>query len=128
LRAAESGLPLRLLEVGSSAGLNLRWDRFRYEWRGAAFGPADSPVRFTETFTDGAPASVPAVAIAERSGCDASPIDPVSEEGRLTLLAYVWPDQAERFARLRGALDVAAAMPTTIEQADACEWLTARLA
>ena len=127
LRAAESGLPLRLLEVGSSAGLNLRWDRFRYEWQGSAFGPTDSPVRFVEPFAGAAPARVP-VEIAERRGCDASPIDPVSEDGRLTLLCYVWPDQGERFARLRGALDVAASMPAVIDQADACEWLAARLA
>jgi len=43
--AAETGLPLHLLEVGASAGLNLRWDRYRYEANGFAWGPADSRVR-----------------------------------------------------------------------------------
>lgn len=37
--------PLRLLEIGASAGLNLRWDRYRYEANGFAWGPADSQVR-----------------------------------------------------------------------------------
>ncbi len=128
LSAAESGLPLRLLEVGSSAGLNLLWDLFRYEWNGAAFGPADSPVRFVDIFPNAAPSGVPAVTIAERRGCDVNPIDPASEEGRLTLLCYVWPDQAQRFARLRGALDVAKTTRASIDRAEACEWLSERLA
>ena len=41
--ATEAGLPLRLLEVGASAGLNLRWDRFRYRAAGFSWGPEDSP-------------------------------------------------------------------------------------
>ncbi len=43
--AAATGLPLRLLEVGASAGLNLRWDSYRYRAGDFAWGPADSPVR-----------------------------------------------------------------------------------
>ena len=43
--AAETRLPLRLLEVGASAGLNLRWDRYRYQANGFSWGPDDSPVR-----------------------------------------------------------------------------------
>ena len=37
-------LPLRVLEVGASAGLNLRWDHYRYEAGDAAWGDPDSPV------------------------------------------------------------------------------------
>ncbi|MGH7964199.1 MAG: DUF2332 family protein, partial [Candidatus Binatia bacterium] len=41
----QTGLPLRLLEIGASAGLNLRWDYYRYEAEGAAWGDPASPVR-----------------------------------------------------------------------------------
>ncbi len=42
--AAETGLPLRLLEVGASAGLNLHWDRYRYAAGAFSWGPGASPV------------------------------------------------------------------------------------
>ena len=44
--AAETGLGLRVLEIGASAGLNLRWDRFRYEAPDWAFGDAASRLTF----------------------------------------------------------------------------------
>ena len=47
LDVAGRGRPLRLAELGTSAGLNLRWDRFRYE---DAWGDPASPVRFREVF------------------------------------------------------------------------------
>jgi hypothetical protein len=65
--------------------------------------------------------------VVERAGCDRSPIDPTTEEGRLSLRSFVWPDQLERFAALDAALSVAATTPATVEQADAAEWLDARL-
>ena len=43
--AARTGLPLRLCEVGTSAGLNLRFDHYRYESDGRGWGPSPSPVR-----------------------------------------------------------------------------------
>src|SRR5205823_13158838 len=38
--------PLQLLEIGSSAGLNLHWDRWRYESGLTSWGSPDAPVRF----------------------------------------------------------------------------------
>src|SRR5438045_3293862 len=45
LVAQETGLGLRVLELGASAGLNLLWDRFRYEAADWPFGDAASPAR-----------------------------------------------------------------------------------
>jgi hypothetical protein len=42
--ARRAGPPLRLLEVGASAGLNLRFDSYRYELGDERWGPADSGV------------------------------------------------------------------------------------
>ena len=36
--AHRTKLPLRILEVGASAGLNLNWDRYRYESTDGAWG------------------------------------------------------------------------------------------
>ena len=126
LVAQATGLPLRLMEIGASAGLNLRWDCYRYEAAGAAWGDPDSPVRFSNVF-DGRPPLEITAQVAERSGCDVAPLDPNSAEDQLTLLSYIWPDQLERLERLRSALEIARRVPALIEAADAPEWLAARL-
>jgi hypothetical protein len=126
--ARETGLPLRLLEVGASAGLNLRWDHYRYEGPAGAWGDAASPVRLTGCIADGAvPFDVAATVVARR-GCDVNPLDPTTEAGRATLLAYVWPDQTERLALLRGALEVASRVPAVIDASGAADWLDVMLA
>ena len=121
-----TGLPLRLLEVGASAGLNLRWDRFFYESRGATWGRPESPVRLCSYNSDRPlPFDVEA-RVAGRAGCDAAPVDPTTEDGRLTLLSYVWPDQLHRIRLLRAALDIAAETPVRIDQAEAIPWTSER--
>jgi hypothetical protein len=47
-----------------------------------------------------------------------APLDPRAESDRRNLLAYVWPEQLERMARLRAALDLARADELTVERAD----------
>jgi hypothetical protein len=125
--ARDTGLPLRVLEVGSSAGLNLRFDRYWYESDGAGYGEPASPVRFTGLWEDGHPPFDAPVTIAERRGCDRDPIDAGAEDGRLTLLSYVWPGQTERFTMLRAALDVARDVPVAIDRADIPDWLGRQL-
>lgn len=126
--ASRTGLPLRLLEIGASAGLLLRWDRFRYEARGAAWGPEESPVRLCDFNSDARPPFEVEANVAERHGCDRSPVDPTTEDGRLTLLSYVWPDQVARIRNLRAALEVAKHTPAVVDRADAAGWLEQHLA
>jgi hypothetical protein len=128
LVAREHGLPLRLLEVGASAGLNLNFDRYRYELGGASFGAEDSPVRFAGFVSEGTLPLAPALEVAERRGCDAAPLDPRSESDRLLLRSFVWPDQVERFQALDGALELAARHPVAVDHADAADWVERRLA
>ena len=115
-------LPLRILEVGAAAGLNLRWDRYRYEARGRTWGDAESLVRLC-SFDGDVSVLKTSAEVAERRGCDLSPVDPASEEGRITLLSYVWPDQLARIRRLRLALEAAASFPVPVDQEDAIAWL-----
>jgi len=103
---AEADLPVRLVEVGASAGLNLRADRFRITGPGAAFGDPASPVTIAGGWQGSPPPAGPVDVIA-RTGGDVAPVDPLSDDGRLRLAAYVWPDQVARLARLRGALVLA---------------------
>jgi len=125
------GLPIRLLEIGASAGLNLNVERFGYVVGGQPLGDPDSPLQFAEPWT-GRPVADPAAAaarlqIAERAGCDQAPIDATTHEGRLTLQSYVWPDEPERIARVGRAAAVAVRHPVELGRRSASRWLLERL-
>lgn len=126
--ARATGLPLRCLEVGASGGLNLRWDRFRYEAPSSAWGDPASPVVLRDSWPEGRPPFDVTAQVAERAGCDPSPIDPTTEAGRRTLLSFVWPDQRERLELLQAAFTVAARVPATVDRANGADWLADRLA
>jgi hypothetical protein len=119
-------LPLRILELGASGGLNLRWDHFRYEASDSGWGPPDSPV-VLDAFEGPGPPFEADLEIAFRAGCDPDPIDPLEEEGRLTLSAYVWPDQEWRWRSLRGAFEIAPLVPVPIDRSEAGDWLAEQL-
>jgi len=104
--------PLSLLDLGTSAGLNLLFDDYAYTYCAAAggavrtAGPPDSRVAL-ECDVRGDLSSLPALRLplmAERVGLDLSPLDPLSDDDSLWLLACQWPDNPPRFGRLRAAL------------------------
>jgi len=121
--ARETGLPLRLRELGSSAGLNLRLDRYWFEQDGVGWGDPTSKVRFTEFWPGGRELFERGAAIVDRRGCDQDPLDATTDAARLALLSYVWPGQDQRFQVLQAALDAARDFPVTIDRADAGDWL-----
>ncbi len=126
--AADTGLPLRVRELGASAGLNMHFDRYRYEQDGEAFGPKDSPVRFVDHWREGVPPFETPMEIASRRGCDIDPIDPTTDEGRKSLLAFIFPDQLPRYELLREAIDVARAFPPEVDEEDIGTWIARELA
>jgi len=125
--ARQTGLPLRLLELGASAGLNLCWDHYRYHDRGTTWGDPKSPLLLSGPYDGGPTPLVGDVAVGERRGCDLHPIDPADDADRLWLRSFVWPDQPIRLARLDAAISIASQHPSTIDAESAVSWLPAAL-
>jgi hypothetical protein len=116
---------MRLYELGASAGLNLLLDRFGYDLGGLCCGDLDSGLQLEPRWKGEPPPSAD-VRIIGRAGVDRDPLDAIRDGD--TLLAYVWPDQPERLARLEAALAIARSAPPSVEKADAADWLERKLA
>ena len=120
--------PLCLLDLGTSAGLNLLFDDYAYTYRAArggavrTAGAAGSAVALEcsarDDLTDLPELQLPVMA--ERVGLDLSPLDPLSDDDARWLLACQWPDNPARFGRLRAALANvrAVARPPRLERGD----------
>ena len=125
--AGETGLPLRCLELGASAGLNMNWDRFGYRFgEGATWGDPTSPVQLSGDWTGPAPKLVPA-RVAFRTACDQAPIDVNDPAEAIRLQSYVWPDQTLRLERLRAAIALKQQTGGAPERADAADWAEAHV-
>lgn len=125
--AAATRLPLRLFELGASAGLNLRMDAYAYQLGGLALTPPDAPLTLSPAW-DGAPPPAGPLTIASRRGVDLNPADLRDPAARARLLAYVWPEQVGRIARLEAAMAAFAADPAPLDRGDAAAWVASHVA
>jgi hypothetical protein len=118
-----SQLPVRLFEVGASAGLNTRLDRYRYEGAGWTWGDPSSPLVLRNREHGGKPPALCELRIVERGACDLHPLDVGKESDRLYLRSFIWADQTERLARFDAACKAALQTPMVVERADALTWI-----
>jgi hypothetical protein len=125
--ARETGLPLALHEIGSSAGLNLLFDRFHYHYGDAEWGDVNSPVRLAPKVRGTAPQLDGTIEVLFRQGSDIAPINVADEADRLRLRSYIWADQTQRLLRLDAAIELAADVPFSLEKADAALFVKQRL-
>ena len=117
-----AGRPLALIEVGASAGLNLLFDRYGYDYgAGQSTGDLQSPIQFTCTLRGEVrppiPASMPPVAT--RVGLDLHPIHATDPEAVRWLRALVWPEHLARAALLQQVLALAQREPPPLIAGDA---------
>jgi hypothetical protein len=120
--AREADRPLAVIEIGASAGLNLLWDRYGYDYgTGQLYGAVASPVQIVCPLRSELPPPLPAVSprIAWRLGLDLNPIDVRDERATLWLCALVWPEHRDRLARLRSAIALARQDPPRLLAGDA---------
>jgi len=125
LLSQKAGMPLRLLELGTSAGLNLYWDKFTLA-AGRQRDAGTSPLTLTPDW-QGAPPPGTEIRIASRAGVDLNPFTLSDPMERLRMLSYIWPDQPDRMERMRAAQAVALADPARIDQGDAADWIDGEL-
>ena len=120
-----------LREIGSSCGLNLQVDNYFFDTNDCEYGDRNARVQFTaNAWGSPIPDISQCPSLLSRRGCDVAPLNAHNENDQLTLLSFVWPDQFERFERLRHAIENACASPTYAppDQQDAAIWIHEQLA
>lgn len=125
--ASRTTAAFELNEIGSSAGMNLLIDRYGYDLGGVLSGPADAPCTIRPDW-QGAPPPATPFRITRVRGCDLNPIDVRNTAAADRLIAYIWPEMQARFERMEAGIAMIRERPVDLVQADAADWIIARLA
>jgi hypothetical protein len=130
--AARAGLPLNLLEIGASAGLNLWCDHYRHEHGRWSWGDHAAALTLHCDWQGSVPEEASTnLQIIRRAACDANPIALDHPDEGLRLASFIWPEQADRLVRLNTArTEVArlmAARGVAVEALPAADFLAREL-
>jgi hypothetical protein len=121
------GRELALVEIGSSAGLNLQFDRYAVQYDdGRRAGPPTSMVTLSCAVVGPLPPPLPAsgiLRIATREGIDLAPVDVRDTEACAWLEACLWPDVPRRLERFEAAVAIARRDPPVLHRGDAVDLL-----
>jgi hypothetical protein len=122
--AARAGRPLAMIEAGASAGFNLLFDRYRYDYgeAGAVGDPASAVVLRPET-SDRVPVPDTMPGVASRIGVDLQPVDVRDDTAIAWLHACIWPEHADRVQLFTDAVAIARNEPPTVVRGDVLETL-----
>lgn len=125
LRALGSADPVDVVELGTSAGLNLIWDRYRYGYAAGPWGPAGAPLTLVGEERRPVPPELlrEAPCIRSRVGIDRAPVDATTGEGARLLRSFVWAGQEERLERLDRAIEALRAEPPELVHGDVADAL-----
>ncbi|MGH3544918.1 MAG: DUF2332 family protein [Mycobacteriales bacterium] len=130
-----SAFPIRLLEPGASAGLNLRPDEFSYRIdTETVLGPPQGEVIIPTAWKGKYPRPEDTghlkeyLNIGERRGCDVHPVDTATPENRIWQTVYAAGLSEEQRATQIAALRLAEDDPVTIDQVSVGPWLSGQLA
>lgn len=117
------GMPLSIAEIGASAGLNLWFPAYGYDF-GAdnKWGVEDPVMSMRSEWSGDLPPLDVEIEVVERAASDRQPLDLRNEDARLRLMSYIWPDQLDRVVRTGAAIQHAASQDFTVETADAADW------
>ena len=119
-----------LIELGSSAGFNLLWDRYRYAYQAGSWGPPRALLELDGEERAPVPEELLSLSphVRRRVGVDLDPVDVTTDEGALRLRSFVWPEQEGRMERLERAIAAVRREPPPIERGDLVEVLPRLLA
>lgn len=131
--ARRSAAPLHLIEVGSSAGLNLLWDRYgvRYVRKGVASVELvqGAPLVLDCALRGGMdPPANPTPTVARRIGLELNPVDLEDPDDRDWLRALIFPTETGRLRRLEKAIAMFDNGACEIRHGDALELLADAMA